>query len=72
MEAALGFDWPAYLALLQDHHLLARGLAWAYHSSGPQVALVSAILRSDIVQGCPICDVNSDTYVTKFVRICLF
>ncbi|MDP4024009.1 phosphatase PAP2 family protein [Methylobacterium sp. NEAU 140] len=39
-EAALGFDWPAYVAALAGHPDLARGLALAYHTSGPQVGLV--------------------------------
>jgi hypothetical protein len=48
-EAALGFDWPAYLAVLQAHPRLAWWLALAYHTSGPQVGLtviaLSATLR---------------------------
>lgn len=48
-EAALGFDWPAYLAALQAHPRLAWWLALAYHTSGPQVGLtviaLSATLR---------------------------
>ncbi|GJE35370.1 hypothetical protein LDDCCGHA_5588 [Methylobacterium oxalidis] len=45
-EAALGFDWPAYLGVLAEHPVLARGLALAYHSSGPQVALVVIALSA--------------------------
>ena len=45
-EAALGFDWPAYLGALAEHPVLARGLALAYHSSGPQVALVVIALSA--------------------------
>ncbi|GJD74467.1 hypothetical protein CFIICLFH_2701 [Methylobacterium goesingense] len=48
-EAALGFDWPGYLAVLQAHPRLAWWLALAYHTSGPQVGLtviaLSATLR---------------------------
>lgn len=48
-EAALGFDWPGYLATLQAHPRLAWWLALAYHTSGPQVGLtviaLSATLR---------------------------
>lgn len=39
-EAALGFDWRGHVDALNAHPALARGLALAYHSSGPQIALV--------------------------------
>ena len=45
-EAALGFDWRSYVALLDQYPALARGLALAYHSSGPQVALVVIALSA--------------------------
>lgn len=46
IEAALGFDWPGYLAFLEAHPDLARGLALAYHTSGPQVGLVVIVLAA--------------------------
>ncbi|MBD8906377.1 phosphatase PAP2 family protein [Methylorubrum zatmanii] len=46
LEAALGFDWPAWLALLAEHPGLSRWLALAYHSSGPQVGLVVIALSA--------------------------
>lgn len=46
METALGFDWRAHLAFLNDHPLIARALALAYHTSGPQVALVVIVLSA--------------------------
>jgi hypothetical protein len=45
-EAVLGFDWRAHVAFLDAHPTLARGLALAYHSSGPQVALVVITLSA--------------------------
>jgi len=45
-EAALGFDWRAFVASIEAHPLLARGLAIAYHSSGPQVAVVVIALSA--------------------------
>jgi hypothetical protein len=45
-EAALGFDWRAHAAFLDAHPVLARGLALAYHSSGPQIALVVIVLSA--------------------------
>jgi hypothetical protein len=45
-EAALGFDWRAHAAFLDAHPALSRGLALAYHSSGPQVALVVIALSA--------------------------
>ena len=44
IEAALGFDWNAYLAFLIAHPTLSWWLALAYHSSGPQVGLVVIVL----------------------------
>lgn len=46
IEAALGFDWPGYLRFLEAHPDLARGLALAYHTSGPQVGLVVIVLAA--------------------------
>ena len=45
-ESALGFDWPAWLAVLEAHPHLNRWLSLAYHSSGPQVALVVIVLAA--------------------------
>src|SRR5207245_661802 len=45
-EAALGFDWRAHVAFMQVHPNLAWWLALAYHSSGPQVALVVIVLSA--------------------------
>lgn len=45
-EAAMGFDWRAHLAAMRDHPNLAWALALAYHSSGPQVALVVVVLAA--------------------------
>lgn len=46
IEAMLDFDGPAYLAFLAEHPDLARGLALAYHSSGPQIGLVVIALSA--------------------------
>lgn len=46
IETILGFDGPAYLAFLAEHPDLARGLALAYHSSGPQIGLVVIALSA--------------------------
>ncbi len=46
IETALGFDGPAYLAFLAAHPDLARVLALAYHSSGPQIGLVVVVLSA--------------------------
>jgi hypothetical protein len=45
-EAALAFDWRDHVAFLNENPDLARGLALAYHSSGPQVALVVIMLSA--------------------------
>ncbi|WP_407521342.1 phosphatase PAP2 family protein [Methylobacterium oryzisoli] len=45
-EAALGFDWRAHVALVEAHPAVARALALAYHSSGPQIALVVIVLAA--------------------------
>lgn len=45
-EAALGFDWKAWLGFLAAHPDLSHGLALAYHSSGPQVGLVVIALSA--------------------------
>lgn len=45
-ETALGFDWRGHLEFLKTHPVVARGLALAYHSSGPQVALVVIVLSA--------------------------
>ncbi|ACA18282.1 conserved hypothetical protein [Methylobacterium sp. 4-46] len=45
-EAALGFDWRAHVALVERHPAVARALALAYHSSGPQIALVVIVLAA--------------------------
>lgn len=45
-EAALGFDWPAWLAVLEAHPNLNWWLSLAYHSSGPQIALVIIVLAA--------------------------
>ncbi|GJD96283.1 phosphatase PAP2 family protein [Methylobacterium iners] len=46
VEAALGFDWQGYLGFLAAHPTLSWWLALAYHSSGPQVALVVIVLSA--------------------------
>jgi hypothetical protein len=46
LEAALGFDWPAYVAFLARHPTLSWWLALAYHSSGPQVGVVVIALSA--------------------------
>ena len=46
LEAALGFDWRSHRAFLEAHPRLATALALAYHSSGPQVALVVIALSA--------------------------
>jgi hypothetical protein len=46
LEAALGFDWTAYVAFLAEHPALSWWLALAYHSSGPQVGLVVIALSA--------------------------
>lgn len=46
VEAALGFDWRAHAAFMQAHPDLAWWLAVAYHSSGPQVAVVVIVLSA--------------------------
>ncbi|GEP10166.1 phosphatase PAP2 family protein [Methylobacterium gnaphalii] len=43
-EKALGFDWVAYLRFLTEHPALSQRLAWAYHSTGPQIMLVVIVL----------------------------
>ncbi|MCJ2036219.1 phosphatase PAP2 family protein [Methylobacterium sp. J-068] len=43
-EAALGFDWTAHIGFLEAHPGLARWLALAYHTSGPQVGLTVIVL----------------------------
>jgi hypothetical protein len=45
-EAAIGFDWPAWLGVLEAHPGLARWLALAYHTSGPQVGLTVVVLAA--------------------------
>ena len=45
-EAALGLDWRTIAAFMQAHPDLAWGLALAYHSSGPQVAVVVIVLSA--------------------------
>lgn len=45
-EAALGFDWRAHVAFMQAHPDLGWWLALAYHSSGPQVAVVVIVLSA--------------------------
>ncbi len=45
-ERALGFDWPAYLALLEAHPDLNWWLSLAYHTSGPQIAVVVIVLAA--------------------------
>ncbi|WP_243214818.1 MULTISPECIES: phosphatase PAP2 family protein [Methylobacterium] len=50
-EAALGFDWPAYLAALQAQPRLAWWLALAYHTSGPQVGLTVIVLGATLRVG---------------------
>lgn len=46
LESRLGFDWRAHLTFVESHPALARLLALAYHSSGPQVALVVVALSA--------------------------
>lgn len=46
VEAALGFDWRGWVGFLAEHPDLSRGLALAYHSSGPQVGLVVIALSA--------------------------
>jgi hypothetical protein len=43
-ERALGFDWPGYVARLAAHPELNWWLSLAYHTSGPQIALVVIVL----------------------------
>ncbi|GJD81783.1 phosphatase PAP2 family protein [Methylobacterium gregans] len=45
-ERALGFDWPAYRALLEAHPDLNWWLSLAYHTSGPQIAAVVIVLAA--------------------------
>src|SRR5215212_7628734 len=45
-EAALGFDWRAHRMVLKAHPDFAWGLALAYHTSGPQIALVVIVLSA--------------------------
>lgn len=45
-ERALGFDWPAYRALLEAHPGLNYWLSLAYHTSGPQIAVVVIVLAA--------------------------
>ncbi|MDX6805736.1 phosphatase PAP2 family protein [Terrihabitans rhizophilus] len=45
-ESGLGFDWPAYIAWIEQHETLAHLLAQAYHTSGPQVGLVVVALSA--------------------------
>ena len=46
IEVALGFRWTAYLGFLAAHPTLSWWMALAYHSSGPQVALVVIVLSA--------------------------
>ncbi|WP_338041739.1 phosphatase PAP2 family protein [Methylobacterium organophilum] len=46
VEAALGFDWVAHIAFLAAHPSLSWWLALAYHSSGPQIAVVVIVLSA--------------------------
>lgn len=45
-ERALGFDWTNYVGFLAAHPSLSWWLALAYHSSGPQIALVVIVLSA--------------------------
>ena len=45
-ERALGFDWPTYLAWLNLHPDLNWWLSLAYHTSGPQIAVVVIVLAA--------------------------
>lgn len=45
-ERALGFDWPGYVAVLAAHPDLNWWLSLAYHTSGPQIALVVIVLAA--------------------------
>lgn len=45
-ERALGFDWAGYVGFLAAHPSLSWWLALAYHSSGPQIALVVIALSA--------------------------
>ncbi|GJE56929.1 phosphatase PAP2 family protein [Methylobacterium thuringiense] len=45
-ERALGFDWIGYVGFLAAHPDLSWWLALAYHSSGPQIALVVIALSA--------------------------
>lgn len=46
VEAVLGFDWPAYIGFLEAHPALAWWLAFAYHTSGPQVGVTVIVLAA--------------------------
>ncbi|RWC97293.1 MAG: phosphatase PAP2 family protein [Mesorhizobium sp.] len=43
-DAALGFDWTAYVSLLNDHQSIAEALSMAYRSLQVQLLLLPAIL----------------------------
>ena len=44
MDAALGFDWPTFLAVTDASRWLSAILIVAYHSVGPQIPLVFLVL----------------------------
>ncbi|MDJ1159485.1 phosphatase PAP2 family protein [Chelatococcus sp. SYSU_G07232] len=44
IDQALGFDWPAFLAWTNARPWLAKLLANAYHSAGPQLLALYAFL----------------------------
>ncbi|AWN38949.1 hypothetical protein DK427_10575 [Methylobacterium radiodurans] len=46
VERTLGFDWPVYVALLAAHPDLNWWLSLAYHTSGPQIAVVVIVLAA--------------------------
>ncbi|WP_246682868.1 phosphatase PAP2 family protein [Methylobacterium sp. WL9] len=46
VERGLGFDWTAYIGFLATHPALSWWLALAYHSSGPQIAVVVIVLSA--------------------------
>jgi hypothetical protein len=46
LEQALGFDWPSYVAALNEYPAMQHFLALAYHSSGPQIGVVVVVLSA--------------------------
>lgn len=40
LDRMLGFDWPSFLAAINDRPLIAAGLSMAYHTTGPQIPIL--------------------------------